>query len=130
MTSYSRALLGVSCVITLVLACSLSGCSSPQSPQIATTTTPAQPVGSNEILIKNFAFSPASLTIRTGATVTWLNQDEATHQIASDPVTPAAFSSDPLADGASYRFTFIKPGTYTYHCSIHPSMKGTIIVVD
>jgi plastocyanin len=115
-------------MIMLVLACSLSGCTSPQSPQTAATLTPVQPVGSNDILIKNFAFSPASLTIRTGTTVTWLNQDGAQHQIASDPVTPSAFNSDPLADGTSYQFTFTKPGTYTYHCTIHPSMKGTVIV--
>jgi plastocyanin len=57
-----------------------------------------------------------------------MNQDGAVHQIASDAGTPVAFNSDSLANGASYQFTFTKPGTYTYHCTIHPSMKGTIIV--
>lgn len=42
--------------------------------------------------------------------------------------SPAAFSSDSLSTGASYKFTFTQPGSYTYHCSIHPSMKGTVIV--
>jgi plastocyanin len=84
--------------------------------------------GSNLVTIKNFAFSPAILTIKTGTTVTWTNQDGAPHQVASDPGTPVAFSSDSLANGASFQFTFTQPGTYAYYCTIHPSMKGTIIV--
>jgi plastocyanin len=128
MTSYSRSIFMTACVILLVLACSLSGCTSPQSPVATAPATPAPLGGSNEIVIKNFAFSPASLTIKTGTTVTWSNQDGAVHQVASDPVTPVEFTSDSLANGASYQFTFTKPGTYTYHCTIHPTMKGTIIV--
>jgi plastocyanin len=57
-----------------------------------------------------------------------MNNDSPPHAIASDAGSPAAFSSDPLSTGASYSFTFTQPGTYTYHCSIHPSMKGTVIV--
>lgn len=88
----------------------------------------ASSVGSNSIAIKNFAFSPAILTIKTGTTVTWMNQDGAVHQIASDPGTPVAFNSGLLDTGKSYPFTFTQPGTYTYFCTVHPSMKGTIIV--
>jgi len=112
--------------ILLVLICASAGCTSPSGPATTTPVTPAE--GSNAITIKNFAFSPATLTVRTGTTVTWANQDTAPHQIASDPGTPVAFSSDSLAKGASYRFTFTQPGTYTYYCTIHPTMKGTIIV--
>ena len=93
-----------------------------------TPATPAPAGGSNAVMIKNFAFSPAMLTVKTGSTVTWTNQDTAPHQVASDPGTPVAFSSDSLANGASYQFTFTQPGTYTYYCTIHPTMKGTIIV--
>jgi plastocyanin len=57
-----------------------------------------------------------------------VNNDGAPHAIASDAGSPAAFSSDSLSTGASYTFTFTQTGTYTYHCSIHPSMKGTILV--
>ena len=85
-----------------------------------------QPDELNTIAIKNFAFSPVILTIKTGTTVTWMNQNGAVHQIVSDSGTP--FTSDSLASGASYQFTFIQPGTYTYHCTYHPTMKGTIIV--
>jgi len=69
---------------------------------------------------QNFAFDPSPLTVRTGTVVTWTNQDAAPHTIVSDAGSPAAFSSDSLSTGASYTFTFTQPGTYTYHCSIHP----------
>jgi plastocyanin len=84
--------------------------------------------GGNSITIKNFAFYPSSLTVKTGTVVTWVNQDGASHTIVSDTGSPAAFSSDSLSTGASFPFTFTQAGTYTYHCSFHPSMKGTIIV--
>jgi len=128
MTSHSRVIFWSACAIMLVLACSFSGCTSAQSPPTTTPTTPAPTGGSNQIAIKNFVFSPATLTLKSGTTVTWTNQDGAPHQVASDPGTPVAFSSDSLANGASYQFTFTRPGTYTYYCTIHPSMKGTIIV--
>ena len=127
MTSYSRSIFWSSWVITLLLACSLSGCTSSQS-TVATTATTVLSGGSNSIAIKNFAFSPATLTIKTGTTVTWINGDGAVHQVTSDSGTPVVFTSDTLANGASYHFTFTEPGIYTYHCTIHPSMKGTIIV--
>jgi plastocyanin len=82
--------------------------------------------GLNTIVIKNFIFSPANLTIKNGTTVTWMNQNGAVHQIVSDSGTP--FTSDSLASGESYQFTFIKPGNYNYHCTYHPTIKGTIIV--
>jgi plastocyanin len=128
MTSNPRIIFWSACAIILVLTCMFSGCTSAQSPPTTSPTTPATAGGSNQIAIKNFAFSPASLTIKSGTPVTWTNQDGAPHQIASDPGAPVAFKSESLANGASYQFTFTKPGTYSYYCTIHPSMKGTIIV--
>jgi len=85
---------------------------------------PTQPqAADNAILIKNFAFSPASLTIKVGTTVTWTNQDSANHTIKS-----SSFNSGSLAVGDKFQFTFTSPGTYSYSCGIHPSMQGTIIV--
>jgi plastocyanin len=128
MTLPSRGIFLAACVILLVFTCLFSGCTSPKSPSTTTPATPAPSGGPNAIEIKNFAFGPASLTIRTGTTVTWTNQDGAVHKIASDPGTPVAFTSESLANGASYPLTFTTAGTYTYHCTIHPSMKGTILV--
>jgi plastocyanin len=128
MISPTKVMSWSACAILLVLACSFAGCTSSQSPAISTPATPTPAAGLNSITIKNFAFSPATLTIKTGTVVTWINQDGAPHQIASDPESPVQFTSESLANGASYQFTFNQTGTYTYHCSIHPSMKGTIIV--
>ncbi len=77
------------------------------------------------VTIKNFAFDPATLTISKGTTVTWTNEDSVPHQIVSDS---NAFSSSPLGKGQTYSFTFSEIGTFSYHCAIHPSMKGTIAV--
>jgi plastocyanin len=107
----------------LLLTCTLSGCTSTQD-----QATPASSAVPNVITVKNFAFSPETLTVRTGTTVTWVNQDEAIHQIDTDGGGPVTFTSPSLDKGSSYEFTFTRPGTYAYHCTIHPEMKGTVIV--
>lgn len=126
MPKQSRMIFCTACTVLVILFCIAAGCNSSPTPS-ATTAPPASP-GGNTITIKNFAFDPAVLTVKTGTAVTWVNNDGASHAIASDAGSPAAFSSDTLSTGASFAFTFTQPGTYTYHCSIHPSMKGTIIV--
>lgn len=133
MSKYSHVVLCSACITLLIFACIVAGCSSAQAPAAsgATVSTAAPPTsssGANTIIIKNFAFDPVSLTVKTGTAVTWVNQDGAPHTIVSDAGSPVAFSSDSLSTGNSYKFTFTQPGTYTYHCSIHPSMMGTIIV--
>ncbi len=78
------------------------------------------------VMIKNFAFSPSSLTIPVGATVTWKNDDVAAHTATS---TSPAFDSGNLDNGQHFSFTFLKAGTYQYVCSYHPNMTGQIVVV-
>ncbi len=77
-----------------------------------------------------FAFSPATLTIKVGTTVTWTNTTSAPHTVTSDDGT--TFDSGintPLSpNGGTFSHTFTKAGTYAYHCQIHPFMKATIIV--
>jgi plastocyanin len=129
MVTQPRLLFWSACTVLLILSCACTGCTSSQSPApVPAATTLAPATGSTSILIKNFAFSPDVLTIRTGNTVIWTNQDSVPHQIASDPGSSVSFSSDPLSNGVSYQVTFTAPGTYSYHCAIHPSMKGTIVV--
>jgi plastocyanin len=81
-----------------------------------------QPVTAN---IANFAFAPPTLTIAAGTQVQWTNQDAAAHTVAADQ---ASFSSSDLQRGQTFSQTFSTPGTYSYHCSIHPFMKGTVVV--
>lgn len=76
--------------------------------------------------IVDFAFSPATLTITAGDTVTWTNGDGVVHTATSPAGT---FDSGDLAMGESYSFTFTEPGTLDYLCTPHPSMTGRIIVV-
>jgi plastocyanin len=127
MPRHSRSVLCSACIALLILASMTAGCSSYQTPS-APAAPPVLTSGENSITIKNFAFDPTLMTVKTGTVVMWVNQDGATHTIVSDTGSPTTFSSDSLSTGASYKFTFTQPGTYTYHCSIHPSMKGTIIV--
>jgi plastocyanin len=126
MTPYAHLLFSTVCTVMIILACTAAGCSSFPAPSSA----PAQPAspGGNTITMKNFAFDPSILTVKTGTTVTWVNNDGAPHTVVTDTGSPASFSSGSLATGAAYPFAFTRPGTYTYHCSIHPSMKGTVIV--
>ena len=79
-----------------------------------------------QVEIHNFHFMPAQITVPAGAQVTWTNTDEEPHIVVS---TGNQFPSSPALDtGDHYQATFAKPGTYTYFCSIHPQMVGTIVV--
>ena len=78
-----------------------------------------------QISIKNFDFAPMSLTVKAGTTVTWKNLDEEPHTVTSEE---GLFRSGGLDEDETFSFTFTKPGTYKYDCSIHPQMHGTIIV--
>ncbi|MCQ4079371.1 plastocyanin/azurin family copper-binding protein [Streptomyces sp. RB6PN25] len=88
---------------------------------------PNVPVAGNAVSIKNFAFSPAVLKVKVGTTVTWTNQDGDAHTVTSAG-SGGPLKSAPLTTGATYSYTFTKPGTYAYFCSIHPFMTATVEV--
>jgi plastocyanin len=77
-----------------------------------------------KVTIDNFTFTPTQLTIKVGTTVTWKNQDDIPHTI----VSAGKFRSKALDTDDSYSFTFTAAGDYTYFCSLHPHMTGTIKV--
>jgi len=79
------------------------------------------------VQIENYQFLPNTLTIPVGASVTWINRDGDVHTVAADD-TPQTFKSAGLDTDDKFSFTFTKPGTYSYHCSVHPHMTGKIIV--
>lgn len=87
----------------------------------------AQAAPANTVVIDNFSFSPAELSVAVGSTVTWENHDDMPHTIVND-ATPREFKSAPMDSGEHFSQTFSKPGTYKYFCSIHPHMTGTIVV--
>jgi plastocyanin len=80
---------------------------------------------SSEIQIKDFMFTPVTITVRAGAVVAWANKDDEPHTVASDS---GLFRSGALDTNDRFTFKFDKPGTYHYVCSIHPKMIGTIVV--
>ncbi|MCX4097958.1 cupredoxin family copper-binding protein [Nocardia sp. alder85J] len=99
----------------------------PASAAPAGTGTAAVPVAGTAVSIDNFAFAPASLTVRVGSTVTWTNHDEEPHTVVSADGT---LHSPGMGTGATYSYTFTKAGTVDYVCSIHPFMHGTVVVTQ
>lgn len=97
------------------------------SPAPASTPPPAPaPVLTvTTIEIANFAFSPATVTVPVGTTVTWINNDSATHTVTAQE---RQFDSGDLSRGASFSYTFSQSGTFNYYCAIHPRMTGKVIV--
>jgi len=81
---------------------------------------------SNEVTIANFSFGPNDLQVKVGTTVTWTNQDSASHTVTADD---GSFDSGSLSQGSSFSFTFTEAGTFPYSCNFHPSMVGTVTVV-
>ncbi|MDD5396458.1 MAG: cupredoxin domain-containing protein [Candidatus Moranbacteria bacterium] len=119
-------ILPVAAATLFLSGCSLYGSSSQPATVPAGNNNQSQsatPVTDNAVNIQNFAFSPATLTVKKGATVTWTNNDSAPHQIKS-----ATFNSSVLSKGQSFSFTFNSVGTFDYSCAIHPMMTGKIIV--
>jgi amicyanin len=78
-----------------------------------------------EVKIDNFTFTPATLTVPVGTQITWTNRDDIPHNVVNDD---ASIKSKVLDTDDKFSFTFTKPGTYSYFCSIHPKMKGTVVV--
>ena len=80
-----------------------------------------------EITISNFSFMPDTLTVPVGTKVVWTNKDSVGHTVTSDD-TGGPLKSPLIDQGKTFEFTFDKAGTYSYHCTPHPFMKGTVIV--
>jgi plastocyanin len=77
------------------------------------------------IVLDQFSFSPQRVTVKAGTTVTWTNDDDIPHTVAS---STKLFKSKALDTSDKFSFTFTTPGVYEYFCSIHPHMTGTIVV--
>ena len=91
--------------------------------QTPTNTKDTNTMQTNTVDIKDFAFSPNTITVKQGTKVTWVNNDSSTHTIKSD-----MFNSSDIVQGGTFEFTFTKKGSFDYSCGIHPSMKGKVVV--
>lgn len=94
-------------------------------PAIGSAAPTGAPVATTTVDIANFAFSPATITVKAGATVTWTNKDEDAHTVTANG---KAFSSPTLSNGQAFSFTFRTPGRYPYLCTIHPFMTAVVVV--
>jgi plastocyanin len=110
--------------LVFVVACSLFlfTASDPSRAQARSASAGSE---SNTISIDNFTFDAATVTVAAGTQVTWVNHDDVPHKIVS---TEKRFSSAVLDTDGRFSYTFTTPGTYEYFCSIHPMMKGKVIV--
>ena len=93
----------------------------------ANTAANTPPPTTTEVKIDNFSFTPVTLTVAAGTTVTWTNRDDIPHTVVSAD-DPKTFKSKVMDTDEKFSFTFTKPGTYTYFCSVHPKMTGTVVV--
>jgi plastocyanin len=90
----------------------------------AVAAQPAPAVAA-EVEIDQFAFVPQRMTVKAGTTVTWANDDDTPHTVAS---SSKLFKSKALDTKDKFSFTFTTPGTYAYFCSLHPHMTGVVVV--
>jgi plastocyanin len=93
------------------------------SPSVTANDQPS--AAAAEVKIDNFVFGPQTITVSVGSTVTWTNKDDIPHTSVS---TDGVFKSKVLDTDEQFSYTFTKPGTYPYYCTIHPKMTGKVVV--
>jgi plastocyanin len=108
------------CAALFLIAANAADAETMNMPIVAPAGTPP-----NTVVIKSFMFAPTMLTVPVGTTVTWQNLDGEPHTAVS---IDGQFRSPALDENDKFSFKFDKPGTYKFLCSIHPQMRGTIIV--
>jgi plastocyanin len=121
--------IGITAIILVISMALITGCSKDK------TTSPDDggdnggnnpPSLPNLVVINNFAFTPQTLTISVGDTVSWRNDQGVGHTVTS--VSGNTMDSGVLTQGQTYQVVFTQAGTYPYYCTIHPSMTGVITV--
>lgn len=135
----SLRLAAVSAALMLVLACGGSSSSPPPSAPLPIPTSPSAPsptpspgaqsvsvtIPTRAEFLGSRAFVPGDLSVAVGTAVTWTNTDSTSHTSTSDV---PGWNSGIVGSGRTFSFTFQTPGTFPYHCDIHPSMVGTVVV--
>jgi plastocyanin len=121
------ALVAVAAAAPLLAGCGGSDSSASSAPESAGAPAKAASGASGSaVTIRDFKFAPASLTVKSGAKVTVTNDDSTAHTATADDGN--SFDTGTLDPGSSQAISVSKPGSYAYHCNIHPFMKGTIVV--
>lgn len=109
----------------------------PTTPPTATPTPLPATVPFGAVIVKmvektpgDYVFDPASITIKAGTVVVWINESDGMHTVTSNPGAPASFNTTSnVTQGKTFALEFTTPGTYAYRCTIHPkTMQATITV--
>jgi Plastocyanin len=101
----------------------MSNMNMPAKPPIAPKNMQAG--AANQVVIENFSFVPATLTVKAGTKVTWINRDDVPHTVNDND---KRFKSGPMDTDDQFSYTFSAPGTFNYFCALHPKMTAQIIV--
>lgn len=120
MLGVARSVIGGVSMIVLVAARGYSNASTPPGGQPIAASAAVSRIG-----IHNFKFDPPTITVSVGTTVTWINRDETVHTVTSED---GRLASVGLNNGEQFSYRFAAPGTYAYHCALHPHMMARIIV--
>ena len=126
-----RLLIGVAASVLAggILSCfSERGATAPAADAICAVPIGSQVPGSTIIVIRNFGFEPASVTVARGGTVTWVNCDEPGQPSHTSTADAGAWNSPTLAPGEAISRTFDQAGDFAYHCEPHPFMTGAVSV--
>lgn len=110
-------------LVALLGAATLAGCGGEDKPAAPAATT------TDTIRIADFLYTPDPSTVKAGVKITVTNADTAPHTLTQAGGSPT-FDSDTIKGKASGSVTFKTPGTFTYYCQFHPTMKGTVTVVN
>ena len=103
----------------------MSNMNMPAKPAPATPKNAQAGAAANQVVIENFSFAPATLTVKAGTKVTWINRDDVPHTVNEND---KRFKSGTMDTDDQFSYTFSAPGTFSYFCALHPRMTGQIIV--
>ena len=135
-------MIGIVLVILIIGGIALAMNGGSDNKTTSSTATPSTSSSSNQtasnseatavmdVTIENYKFSPMSIKVKIGDTVTWTNNDSVHHSVIADTTSSDAPNGPLIGKGETYKFTFKKAGTYTYHCGPHPYMHGTVVVTE
>ena len=120
----NRSKLNFALILTLAI-CAVAVASHESQMKMHAARTNTASANPNEVVIANFSFEPATLTVKAGTTVTWINHDDEPHTATA---TDKRFNSKTLDNGDRFSQEFNAPGVYNYYCALHTKMTGKIIV--